>query len=92
MTFSVIIPVYNVEQYLGRCVDSVIKQTYQDFEIILIDDGSTDNSGALCEKYAAMDSRIKAYHQKNAGLSAARNAGIAKIGRASCRERVSSPV
>ena len=78
MTFSVIIPVYNVEQYLGRCVDSVIKQTYQDFEIILIDDGSTDNSGALCEKYAAMDSRIRAYHQKNAGLSAARNAGIAK--------------
>lgn len=78
MTFSVIIPVYNVEQYLGRCVDSVIKQTYQDFEIILIDDGSTDNSGALCEKYAAMDSRIRAYHQKNVGLSAARNAGIAK--------------
>ena len=73
---SVIIPVYKVEQYLCRCIDSVLAQTYTDLEIILVDDGSPDGSGAICDEYAAKDSRIKVIHQKNAGVSAARNAGM----------------
>lgn len=73
---SVIIPVYNVEKYLNRCIDSVIYQTYQDFEIVLIDDGSTDASGEICDKYAMKDSRIKVIHKKNGGLSDARNVGM----------------
>ena len=73
---SVIIPVYNVEQYLRRCIDSVLAQTYTDLEIILVDDGSPDGSGAICDEYAAKDSRIKVIHQANAGVSAARNAGM----------------
>ncbi|MDR0914209.1 MAG: glycosyltransferase [Oscillospiraceae bacterium] len=73
---SVIIPVYNVEKYLKRCVDSVLAQTYQDFEIILVDDGSTDNGGKLCDEYAALNDRIRTIHQANGGLSAARNTGI----------------
>lgn len=73
---SVIIPVYKVEPYLRKCLDSVIGQTYQHLEIILVDDGSPDNCGAICDEYAAQDSRIKVTHQKNAGLSAARNAGL----------------
>lgn len=76
MTVSVVIPVYNVFPYLERCIQSVLNQTYKDLEIILIDDGSTDESGALCDKYANQDTRIHAFHQKNMGLSAARNAGI----------------
>lgn len=73
---SVIIPVYNVENYLHRCVDSVLNQTFQDFEIILIDDGSKDNSGKICDDYAQKDERIKVIHKKNARVSAARNDGI----------------
>lgn len=73
---SVIIPVYNVEQYLRKCVDSVRAQTYRNLEIILIDDGSTDSSSRICDEYAAQDSRIKVIHQKNQGVSAARNAGL----------------
>lgn len=73
---SVIIPVYKVEKYLHRCVDSVLGQTYQDFEVILVDDGSPDNCGAICDAYAARDARIHVIHQENAGVSAARNAGI----------------
>lgn len=73
---SVIIPVYKVEKYLNRCVDSVLGQTYQDFEIILVEDGSPDNCGAICDAYAAKDPRIHVIHQQNAGVSAARNAGI----------------
>ncbi len=73
---SVIIPVYKVEPYLRRCVDSVRNQTHQDFEIILVDDGSPDGCPAICDEYAAMDSRIHVIHQKNGGLSAARNAGL----------------
>lgn len=73
---SVVIPVYNVEKYLDACVRSVLGQTYADFELILVDDGSTDGSPALCDGYAAADSRVRVIHQKNGGLSAARNAGI----------------
>lgn len=72
----IIVPVYKVEEYLRRCVDSILKQTYQNYELILIDDGSPDNSGMLCDEYSGMDSRIHVIHQKNGGLSAARNTGI----------------
>lgn len=75
---SVIIPVYNVEQYLRECVDSVLAQTYENFELILVDDGSTDTSGELCDTYQKKDSRILVIHQENGGLSEARNAGLAK--------------
>ena len=73
---SVIVPVYNVAPYLRRCVDSLLCQTLRDIEIILIDDGSTDGSGQLCDEYAAWDARIRTVHRENAGLSEARNAGI----------------
>ncbi len=73
---SVIIPVYNVESYLRRCVDSVRRQTYKDLEIILVDDGSTDGSGELCDVLASEDDRIKVIHKENSGASSARNIGI----------------
>ncbi len=73
---SVIVPVYKVEPYLHRCVDSILAQTFKDFELILVDDGSPDNCGAICDEYAAMDDRVHVIHQKNGGLSAARNAAI----------------
>lgn len=73
---SVIVPVYNVEKYLEYCVDSIQKQTIKDIEIILVDDGSPDNSGVICDRLAAEDNRIVVIHKKNAGLSSARNAGI----------------
>ena len=73
---SVIIPVYNVEKYLHECVDSILAQTYTNLEIILVDDGSTDASGKICDEYAAKDLRIRVIHQVNQGVSAARNAGI----------------
>ena len=73
---SVIIPVYNVEKYLARCIDSVLRQTYRNFEIILVDDGTPDRSGEICDEYAAKDSRISVIHKENGGLSSARNAGI----------------
>ncbi|EWM53021.1 glycosyltransferase [Ruminococcus flavefaciens] len=74
---SVIIPIYNVEKYLHDCIDSVLDQTYTDLEIILVDDGSTDSCGAICDEYAEKDCRITVIHKKNAGLSDARNAGLA---------------
>ena len=75
-TISIIVPVYKVEAYLHRCIDSILAQTHKDFELILVDDGSPDNCGTTCDEYAAKDSRIIVIHQKNGGLSAARNAGI----------------
>lgn len=73
---SIIIPVYNVEKYLRRCIDTVVNQTYKILEIILIDDGSTDNSGKICDEYAAKDNRIKVIHKQNGGVSSARNFGL----------------
>ena len=74
--FSVIVPVYNVEQYLDKCLASILGQTYKDFECIVVDDGSTDNSSAIIDKYVKQDQRFKVLHQKNMGPSAARNAGL----------------
>ena len=76
MLISVIVPVYNVEAYLEKCVNSILHQTYENIEVILIDDGSTDNSGAICDALAADDSRIKVLHKSNGGVSSARNLGI----------------
>ena len=73
---SVIVPIYKVESYLTRCLDSIVGQTYRNLEIILVDDGSPDNCGAICDRYAEKDSRILVIHQQNAGVSAARNAGL----------------
>lgn len=73
---SVIVPVYNVEVFLRRCVDSILLQTYPNLEVVLIDDGSSDKSGMICDEYAAKDMRIRVVHQENAGVSAARNMGI----------------
>ena len=73
---SIIVPVYNVEHYLRKSVDSILKQTFADFELILVDDGSPDNSGKICDEYAKKDLRIKVIHKKNGGLSDARNNGI----------------
>lgn len=75
--FSVIVPVYKVEPYLERCVESIMNQTFSDFELILVDDGSPDCCGEMCDRYAAMDQRVVVIHQENAGVSAARNHGIA---------------
>lgn len=75
-TISIIVPVYNAEEYLHRCLDSVIKQTFKDIEIILVDDGSTDKSSMICDEYSLRDSRVKVIHQKNGGPSKARNTGI----------------
>ena len=73
---TVIVPVYNVEKYLPRCVDSIINQTYKNLEIILVDDGSTDSSPAICDGYAKKDSRVNVIHKQNGGASSARNAAL----------------
>lgn len=75
-TISVIVPIYNVESYICRCVDSILAQTFTDFELILVDDGSPDDCPAICDEYAKKDNRVHVIHQENGGLSAARNAGI----------------
>lgn len=76
MRFSIIIPVYNAAQYLEKCLDSILAQTYQNFELLLVDDGSRDGSSAICDRYASMDCRIKVFHKSNGGASSARNYGI----------------
>lgn len=76
MKISVIVPVYNVEKYLGQCLDSIVEQSYHNLEIILVNDGSTDNSPGICDDYAAKDFRITVIHQPNSGVSVARNTGI----------------
>ena len=73
---SIIVPVYNVENYIEKCIKSIIAQTFKDFELILIDDGSTDNSGYICDKYLNLDSRIKVIHKENTGVSDTRNLGL----------------
>lgn len=74
--FSIVVPIYNVEQFLDKCVRSILDQTYHNFELILVDDGSTDNSGQMCDKYEKEDYRITVIHKKNGGLVSARKAGI----------------
>ena len=78
MLISIIIPVYNVELDLEKCLESIINQTYKNIEIILIDDGSTDNSGKICDIYAEKDCRIELLKQENSGVCSARNLGISK--------------
>lgn len=73
---SVIVPVYKAEKYLHRCVDSILAQTFTDFEVLLIDDGSPDRSGEICDEYAKKDSRVRVFHKENGGVSSARNMGI----------------
>ena len=73
---TVVVPIYKVEKYLKKCIDSIIKQTYKNLEIILVDDGSPDKCPQICDEYAKKDSRIKVIHKKNGGVSSARNLGI----------------
>ena len=73
---SIIVPIYKVEKYIDRCIKSILNQTFNDFELILVDDGSPDNCSVICDKYEKIDKRIKVIHKKNEGLSAARNSGI----------------
>lgn len=73
---SIIVPVYNGDKYLSRCVDSILNQTFQDWELLLVDDGSTDKSGEICDEYATKDKRVKAFHKENGGVSSARNIGL----------------
>ena len=75
---SIIVPVYNAEKTLERCVDSILNQTYQEYELLLVDDGSTHSSAALCDGYAARDPRVRVFHKENAGVSNARNLALAQ--------------
>ncbi|MDB7985193.1 glycosyltransferase family 2 protein [Faecalicoccus pleomorphus] len=76
MKLSIIVPVYQVEAHIDECITSILDQTFRDFELILVDDGSLDRCPAICDVYAQKDSRIRVIHQKNQGLSAARNTGL----------------
>ena len=73
---SIIVPVYNAERYLRQCIDSILDQTYTDFELLLINDGSRDHSGAICDDYAQKDARVRVFHKENGGVSSARNLGL----------------
>ena len=73
---SIIVPIYNVEQYLDRCIQSILNQTYQNLEIILVDDGSTDNSGEICDAFMMQDERVRVFHQENQGAAQAKNVGL----------------
>ena len=73
---SVIVPVYKAEAYLHRCVDSILAQTFQDFEVLLVNDGSPDKSGEICDEYARKDKRVRVFHKENGGVSSARNMGL----------------
>lgn len=73
--FSIVVPVYKVESYLPQCIESILSQTYTDFELILVDDGSPDNCGKICDAYAAQDNRIRVIHKENGGVTSARLAG-----------------
>ena len=75
-TISIIVPVYNTEKYLHRCIDSILAQTFTDFELLLINDGSKDKSGEICDEYLNKDSRVRVYHKENGGVSSARNIGL----------------
>lgn len=76
---SIIVPVYNASSHLRRCIDSILKQTYKNFELLLIDDGSTDSSGEICDEYSKIDNRVRSYHKPNGGVSSARNYGLLRI-------------
>ena len=76
MLVSIVVPVYNVEKYVEKCLGSLILQSYKDLEIIVVDDGSTDGSGKICDDFSRKDGRIKVFHKKNGGLSSARNFGL----------------
>ena len=73
---SIVVPVYKVESYIRHCIDSILEQSFENFELILVDDGSTDNCPAICDEYAARDHRIRVIHKSNGGISSARNAGM----------------
>ena len=77
-TISIIVPIYNVERYLVQCIDSILNQTYKEIQVILVDDGSTDSSGKICDEYRQKDNRIVVIHQENKGLVAARKEGLKK--------------
>ena len=82
---SIIVPVYNAERYLSRCIDSILEQSFTDFELLLINDGSNDNSADICDEYVAKDSRVLVFHKENGGASAARNYGLDKaVGKYVC--------
>ena len=74
---SIIVPIYNAEKNLDRCIDSILNQTYREFELLLLDDGSKDSSGEICDRYAAQDERVRVIHKENTGVSDTRNQGIA---------------
>ena len=76
---SIIVPIYNTEKYLDKCIQSILCQTFVDFEVLLVNDGSTDNSGKICDEYVCKDNRIKVFHQRNRGVSAARNRGLSMV-------------
>lgn len=80
LVFSIVVPVYNVELYLRECIESIIKQTYSKWELVLIDDGSTDRSGEICKRYEKQDDRIKVYTKNNSGQADSRNIGVEKAG------------